>query len=95
MSTASNLIERLEAETGQRIDSNGGDNNSMAGLFGAMSRLLGQSPATYKEHDDVVAGLVIKHRMSHKYKREQENSKLLAEMLTNGMNPNDIEGLLG
>ena len=44
MSAASDLIERLEAETGQRIDDNDGDNLAMAGLLGVMSRLMGYSP---------------------------------------------------
>lgn len=62
MSAASDLIERLEAETGQRVDDNNGDNLAMAGLFGAMARVLGQSPPVYREHDDVAAGLLIQHR---------------------------------
>ena len=61
---ANDLIERLERETGHRIDDNGGDNAAMAGLFGAMSRIMGQLPPTYRECDDVVAGLLIKHQMS-------------------------------
>ncbi len=95
MSEASDLIERLERETGQRIDSNGGDNNAMAGLLGAMSRLMGQSPASYKERDDVVAGLLIKHQMSPEYACEQESKKMIAEMLASGMSPNDVKALLG
>ena len=64
MSAASDLIERMEAETGQRIDDNDGDNLAMAGLLGAMSRIMGQSPPTYRERDDVAAGVLIKHQMS-------------------------------
>ena len=95
MSAASDLIERMEKETGQRIDSNDGDNNAMAGLLGAMSRLMGQSPASYKERDDVAAGLLIKHQMSPEYASEQASKKMIAEMLAGGMSPDDVKGLLG
>jgi len=59
MSKASELIERMERETGQRIDDNGGDNLAMDGLVGAMSRVMGQSPESYTEKEDVAAGVVI------------------------------------
>ncbi len=95
MSEASDLIERMEAETGQRIDSNNGDNLAMAGLFGAMSRLLGQSPASYRERDDVAAGVLIKHQISPEGQREKEGDEMLAVMLTNGMSPDDLKALLG
>lgn len=95
MSAASDLIERLEAETGQRIDDNDSDNLAMAGLFGAISRLMGQSPKTYRECDDVAAGLLIKHQVSPEYQREQEGKKIMAAMLAGGMSPDDLKGLLG
>lgn len=95
MSEASDLIERLEKETGQRIDDNDGDNLAMAGLLGAMSRLMGQSPPSYTERDDVVAGLLIKHQMSPKYKREQEGKRLLTDLLLSGMSPDDIKDIMG
>lgn len=95
MSKASDLIERLEAETGQRIDSNNGDNNAMAGLFGAMARLSGQSPPSYTERDDVVAGLLIRHNISPEGRRQKESEKMIADMLTSGMSPDDIKALLG
>jgi hypothetical protein len=95
MSAASDLIERMESETGQRIDSNSGDNMAVAGLLGAMSRLLGQSPASYTEREDVAAGVLIKQRMSPEYKCEQEGNEMLTAMLTAGMSPDDIKGLLG
>ena len=93
--SASDLIERLETETGQRIDDNDGDNTAMAGLLGAMSRLLGQSPPSYRERDDVAAGILIKHQMSPEGQREQQDRKMLAEMLTAGMSPDDVKALLG
>jgi hypothetical protein len=95
MSKASDLIERLEAETGQRIDDNDGDNLAIAGLLGAMSRLLGQSPATYRERDDVVAGLLIKHQISPEYQREEEDKKIITSLLASGISPDDIKNLLG
>ena len=76
MAAGSDLIERLERETGQRVDSNGGDNMAMAGLVGAMSRLLGQSPPSYRERDDVVAGVVILHQMTPEYRRQQARNDL-------------------
>jgi hypothetical protein len=56
MSTASDLIERMERQTGQRIDDNSGDNFAMAGLFGAIAREMGKTPSTYRERDDVRRG---------------------------------------
>ncbi len=95
MSKASKLIERLEAETGQRIDSNDGDNLTMAGLLGAISRLMGKSPSSYRARDDVAAGLLIKHQMSPEYEREQESKKMMAELLASGLSPDDVKGLMG
>ena len=54
MSEASDLIERMERETGQRIDSNDGDNMAMAGLFGALARAMGKS--SHDARDDFAAG---------------------------------------
>ncbi len=94
MSAANDLIERLEKETGQRIDDNGGDNNAMAGLMGAMSRALGQSPASYTERDDVVAGLLIRHQMTPEYKQEQETERMMAQLL-GGMSPDEVKDMMG
>jgi len=60
---AEKLIERMEKETGQRVD----DPNGMAitGLLGAMARLSGNS--THDEKDDLIAGIVIQG------KREEQN----------------------
>ena len=70
MSTAANnLIERLELETEQRIDDP--DSTAMLGLLGAMSRKLGESPATYTESEDVAAGIMIAEQMRPGYKEEQ------------------------
>ena len=95
MSAASDLIERMEALTGQRIDDNDGDNMAIAGLFGAISRLMDQSPDSYTERDDVAAGVLIKHQMSPEYQREQESKEMMAKMLASGMSPDDLKGLLG
>ena len=93
MSAANDLIERLERETGQRIDDSG--SAAMAGLFGAMSRMLGQSPASYTARDDVVAGTVIQHQMTPEYKREQQGREMLAQLLIGGISPDDTKELLG
>jgi hypothetical protein len=85
----------MERETGQRIDSNNGDNLAVAGLLGAISRLSGQSPVSYTERDDVAAGVLIKHQMSLEGQREKENNEMLAVMLTSGMSPDDLKSLLG
>ena len=95
MSAASDLIKRLERETGQRVDDNDGDNLAMAGLFGAVSRLMGQSPTSYRERDDVAAGLFIRHQMSPAGQREQADREALAAILRAGMSPDDIAALSG
>lgn len=94
MSASNDLIERLEAETGQRIDDNNGDNNAMAGLFGAISRIMGQSPPSFTERDDVVAGLFIRHQMSSEGRREKERKGMVAAMLASGMSLDDIGDFL-
>ncbi len=86
MSTASDLIKRLEKETGQRISSNNGDNLAIAGLMGAMSRLLEQSPDNYTEREDLAAGVIIKHRMSPE--------ELLVSKLESRISPDDLKNLL-
>ena len=83
---ANKLIERLEQETGQRIDDP--DSASFAGLFGAVARLMGKSQ--HEERDDVVAGLLILHQLTPEYKNEQESRKLIASMLAGGMSPDAI-----
>ena len=88
MSKASELIERLERETGQRVDAEG--STAMAGLFVAMSRLLGQSPPSYREEDDVAAGLLIQHQMSPEGQREEADKQAMLSMLLMGMPPDDM-----
>ena len=95
MSKANDLIERMEAETGQRIDDNGGDNNAMAGLFGALSRIMGKSPRTYTEKDDVAVGLLLRHRTSPEYARQEQAKAMLADLLVSGVSPDDIREILG
>ena len=95
MSAANDLIERLEAETGKRIDDNDGDNMAMAGLFGAVSRLMGQSPPSYQERDDVAAGVLIRHQMTPEYRREQEANQVMASLLASGMSPDDVKDFMG
>ena len=91
MSAASDLIEKMEKETGQRVD----DANSMAmaGLFGALSRMMGKSQ--HDEHDDVVAGLLIQHQMTPEYEEEQRGKELLASLIMGGLSPDDAGSLFG
>ena len=91
MSAASDLIERMERDAGCRIDDNGHDNNAMAGLFGALSRIMGQSPVSYKEKDDMAAGILIKHQMTPEYKRHKESERMMVDMLLSGMSPDDLK----
>ncbi|HSG61624.1 MAG TPA: hypothetical protein VLA24_09345 [Pseudomonadales bacterium] len=95
MSAASELIERLERETGHVIAANDGDNMAMAGVIGAMSRMLGQSPTSYTERDDVAAGLLIGHQMSPAGQRERESKEMLANLIIGGMSPDTIKDLVG
>jgi hypothetical protein len=95
MSAASDLIERLEKETGQRIDDNNGDNLAMAGLLGAISREMGYSPPTYQERDDVKAGLLIKHQASPEYAAEQKTKEMTALLLGAGIPLEDAIALIG
>ena len=95
MTAANDLIERLERETGQRIDDNDGDNNAMAGLFGAIARAMGQTPPSYRPRDDVAAGLLILHQMTPEYAEKQASDRLVAEMLVGGMSPDTIKDITG
>jgi hypothetical protein len=92
--SAADLIERMEKETGVRIDANNGDNAAMAGLFGAISRIMGMTPPAYRESDDVAAGILLLHQMSPAGKREREADDLLASLLLGGTSPDIIHGLL-
>ena len=88
MSAASELIEQMEADTGQRIDDNDGDNLAITGLLGAMSRMMGKSPDTYTEQDDVAAGLLIQNP-------KPELDEMIANLLLSGMSPDDIKSITG
>ncbi len=87
------LIERLEKECGCRIDDNDGDNLAMAGLFGAIARMMGKTPPMYKPRDDVAAGLLIRHQMSSEYAQEKRQEELIAQMLMAGFSPDDLKEL--
>ena len=93
MSEASDLIERMERETGQRVDSNGGDNMAIAGLFGSMAREMGGS--RHAKRDDVAAGVVIRHQMSPEGKAEQGQKEMLACILTDGVSPDTLKDIMG
>lgn len=93
MSAASDLIERLEAETGQCVDDPG--SLALVGLFGALSREMGLSPKAYTPHDDVAAGIFIQHQMSPEWEQGQAAREMLAQLLSAGMSPDDAVALLG
>lgn len=92
---ADDLIERLERETGQCLEENNGNNFVMSGLLGALSRLMGQSPPSYQECDDVAAGEMLCHQMSPEYWQEQVVKAMIADMLASGMSPEDAKALTG
>jgi uncharacterized protein (DUF2267 family) len=89
MSKASELIERLEKETGQRIDEPG--SMAMAGLFGALARAMDKTPASYTEKDDVAAGILIQHQMTPEYRQKKATDEMVANLLANGMSPEHID----
>ena len=95
MSKASDLIQRLEDETGHRVDENGFDNPTMAGLFGALMRQMGKTPSSYTERDDVAVGLLVRHQMTSEYQREQQSKRMMAELLMAGISPDDVVAIVG
>ncbi len=98
MSEASDLIERMERETGQRIDDNDGDNNAMAGLFGAMARMMGKTAHTNYANDpkmDVPVGMYLKATNTPEHKAREQSNAMLANMLCAGVSPDDLKALLG
>jgi hypothetical protein len=91
-----NLIEQWEEETGQRWDSNDGDNLTMAGIMGTMSRLLGKSNQQPK--DDLVAGMLIQHQMSPEGQRqaaaEEAGLEAFMMLLDMGVSPDTARQFL-
>ena len=57
----------------------------MAGLMGAMSRMLGQSPPSYRERDDVAAGLLIREQMKPDYQRRKQADEAWLAMFMAGL----------
>jgi len=91
MSTAANdLIERMERETGQRVDAD--SSLMMAGLFGAIARLMGKS--SHQERDNIAAGVLIRHQLSLEGQREMERAEWLADILTGGFPPDALYHLV-
>ena len=96
MLSANELIERMEKETGQELDVSDPHNVVVAGLLGALSRAMGQSPQSYGEQGDVVAGVMLRHQMTSAYQREQKSKEALVEvLLLSGLPPDDIAALSG
>lgn len=93
MSAASDLIERMERETGQRVDADNFDNNAVAGLIGALLRETGQS--RHRNRDDVVAGIVAKHQISPAGQAEREANEMFINLLRAGFSPDEVKTLMG
>ena len=75
MSAANDLIERMERETGQRIDETGP--LALAGLTGALARDLGVS--NHEKRDDVAAGLMMTPEALKKQRhKEMTTNQMLA-----------------
>lgn len=91
MSAASDLIERMERETGQRIYDNDGDNNAVAGCIGAIARMMGNTAHTDYADDpkiDVPVGMYIKATSTPEYKARERSKELMLEMFMAGLTPN-------
>lgn len=91
MSRASELIERAERETGQRVDADGSAALTM--LFGALARELGTS--SHREEDDFAAGVVVQHQVGPAGKMEKARDDMLANMLVAGVSPDDAKKIFG
>jgi hypothetical protein len=89
--SAAELIDRMERETGSRVDANNGDNPAIAGLFGALARALGQSQ--HREQDDVAAGVLIRHQMTPAFAEEQRWESMMTSALAAGVSPDDFHAL--
>ncbi len=86
--TAAEFIERMERETGCRVDDNNFDNIAMAGLIGNLARQLGHS--NHRSHDDVAAGVVLRHKMSPEGKAQERAGQALAHLLCSDVSPDDL-----
>lgn len=100
MSTANDLTERMERETGCRIDSNGGDNAAIAGLMGAVRREMGNAgmlPKTpwHTERDDVAVGMYLKATSTPEYIAKQDALKMMCSMIGPDMGPDELRGFFG
>ena len=80
MSNANDLINQIENEHG-RIDGA----NGMTALLGAMSRMMGKSPASYTQRDDFAAGVLIQHELSGDGARERAAKQASAQMLLSSL----------
>lgn len=88
MSKASELIDRMEQETGQRIDDNGGDNSAMLGLLGAVAREMDISK--HASRDDVAAGVLLANPESE---LQRIGKRLYTSILAGGVSPEDLQSL--
>jgi hypothetical protein len=87
-SAATNLIEEIERQTGNRIDANDYNNNGMTMLLGAMAGILEGTRTSYR--DDYARGVVAQYHLSAEYKQKQIADQMLGDLLMNGFAPDDI-----
>lgn len=85
MSKADDLIERMERETGSRVDDP--DSPALAGLLGAIARELGHNK--FGPQDDVAVGTLITRRGN----RNNQADAVFVNLLINGFSPDDVKVL--
>jgi hypothetical protein len=98
METAGDLIERMEREAGCRVDDNDGNNLAVAGLMGAMARLMGKTAHTDYANDpkmDIPVGMYIQATNTPEHRAREAAGRAMAEMLCAGMPMEAVEALAG
>jgi hypothetical protein len=91
MSLASDLIERCEKETGQRVDDPNG--NAMTMLFGALARQLNEGQTNLTGRDDYAIGALVQHQMSPEGKQQKQSEEVLRQALLSGLSPDNVRNL--
>jgi hypothetical protein len=87
-----NIIEKIEEQTGQRYDSNDGDNDTMTTLYGMLAIALSGNDV-YKESDAFPVGVYLKHQMSPEGNAEREAGRHLKNLILSGLSPDMIHKL--
>lgn len=79
---ATELIEKVEGETGVRFDSNGFDNSAMTMLFGAIANAMANPDKDILE-DAFAVGTIVKSK-------RDSSREVLGRLLEVGMTPDSI-----